>query len=817
MSNMDQLFSMDAFTPEEESRVTFMAALKEELIFHYENNALYKAFCDRKNFSPYDDFDLQDIPPVAVSVFKNLGGSLSSVPTDDIKLRLQSSATSGVPSTVVVDKVTSKRQSKAMVKVIQTFIGKHALPFLVMDIDPRAGYSHLLGARFAAVSGYLKFSSKTGYFLKSTPESVSYFDVDGMKNFLEELGDTPVVLFGFTYLLYAHVLKEIDQSRIKLRLPKGSKILHIGGWKKLESEKISKDLFNRGLSERFGVDESDIIDVYGFTEQMGLNYPDCTDGWKRTPSFSRVLVRDPVTHAVLPAGQEGVLEFITPIPHSYPGNAVLTDDLGVVCDGAEGLPGTRFKVTGRMKKAEVRGCGDILSQKLTFQREMNPAQTEEKLSVILHQGGLSSEKPEERLMEIIGSLRKKQTWLREQPAEAIIGLIADVAGQWIHNPDLLNLKDKGLVFVSSWLDKKHLTSLAELGLRGDAGYLDSFRAFPHSDAHMLKANPRGLVCHWLAGNVQILGMFALAQSIIAKNVNLLRVSSKDEGVFQKLLETFRGAAYTTENGYTVRGDELLETIALVSYPHDNRRLGEMMSREADVRIAWGGAESVRTVAAFPSRIGAETVIFGPKLSLAAIAKESLSSPSDAKKLARRLSVDVSVFDQTGCASPHNLFIETGGAVSVREFAALLSEEMAKAEIRIPKPPMSVEQVSQVHSIRGVYDFKGEVIGSDTLSWTLLLEDEGKEPELCAPVYSRVLFIHPVKSIFDCLQHVGPDIQTIGLEAPAEKAAAFAEKATVQGVERLPQIGRMLNFEMPWDGVFLFDRLVRWNTLGGPLR
>jgi hypothetical protein len=35
----------------------------------------------------------------------------------------------------------------------------------------------------------------------------------------------------------------------------------------------------------------------------------------------------------LEAGQEGRLEFVTPVPHSYPGNAVLTDDLGVIVAG----------------------------------------------------------------------------------------------------------------------------------------------------------------------------------------------------------------------------------------------------------------------------------------------------------------------------------------------------------------------------------------------------------------------------------------------------------------------------------------------------
>lgn len=33
---------------------------------------------------------------------------------------------------------------------------------------------------------------------------------------------------------------------------------------------------------------------------------------------------------------------------------------------------------------------------------------------------------------------------------------------------------------------------------------------------------------------------------------------------------------------------------------------------------------------------------------------------------------------------------------------------------------------------------------------------------------------------------------------------------------LRDIGRMLNFEMPWDGIILIDRLVKWHTLAGPM-
>ena len=102
-----------------------------------------------------------------------------------------------------------------------------------------------------------------------------------------------------------------------------------------------------------------------------------------------------------------------------------------------------------------------------------------------------------------------------------------------------------------------------------------------------------------------------------------------------------------------------------------------------------------------------------------------------------------------------------------------------------------------------------------MSWTILLSGE-KNCELCKPVYSCALMVHEVEHINDPIANIEDYIQTIGIEAAIEKAIDFANKATEKCVACCPQIGRMLNFEVPWDGVFLINRLVRWNTLFGPL-
>lgn len=814
-----QLLSMPPYEKSAEADKLYMQALQEELQFHYDHNEAYRQFCNRKGFDPHMPLtDIAQIPPVAVSVFKELGFSLASVPKEDIRLRLQSSATSGTPSTIVVDKETSRRQAKAMVKVMQEVIGRERKPFLVMDIDPRSEFKALLGARFAAITGYLNFASKAAYFLKANEKKLSYFDVEAMQEYLQTLpAEQPVVVFGFTYILYSQVLKALQASNVKLHLPQGSKIIHIGGWKKLESEKVEKSLFNKQLSEVFGIGPTDVVDIYGFTEQMGLNYPDCPCGCKHTSNYVRVIVRVTQTREVLPAGKEGMLEFISPVPHSYPGNAVLTDDLGYIIDEPCpcGRGGTRFVVTGRLKKAEIRGCGDILANKLTFATRATSEESRvDSLDVQSYHGEeLKATEPKEQLKEIITSLRDAQVWLREQPVEGLIGLIDMAAKRWMSEPKYQILKDKGLLFLSTWCAENNLRRVANLGLRGNIQYADGWLSMPDSEKHQMRANARGLVCHWLAGNVQILGLFALVQAILTKNCNMLKVSKNDEGVFRLLLTAFEGLEYTCTDGHVIKGEDLLKTIAVIYFPRTADDVARQMSASADVRIAWGGREAVETVASYPSRYDAETVIFGPKLSMAVIAREDLQDEQEARKLVRRVAVDVSIFDQTGCASPHNVYIERNGAVSPEQFCELLTEAMRKTELQIPKPAMSAEQVSAIHSIRSVYDFCGKVYGSETMSYTILLDEE---PASHKPVYSRVIFVHVVDDINETLAFVNEDIQTIGISSASERMRLFASSAAVQGAMRFPLIGRMLNFEMPWDGIILIDRLVKWNTLAGPM-
>ena len=820
LSKTDALLESQPYSYDElQRKALFNESLLEELTHHYKNNKYYRNFCERKGFNP-ESFsgEISDIPAVAVSVFKELGSMLRSVEADDIKISLQSSATSGVPSTVVLDKITSKRQSKAMIKVVQEFIGKERKHFIICDVKPKPENLKLMGARFAAIGGYLNFANSVEYILDVRDNNEFVFDADKFAKHIASLDpNVPVVVFGFTYILFAQIIKPYTGSALNFTLPKGSKLIHIGGWKKLENEKVSKEVFNEQTEKLFRLEKGNVIDIYGFTEQMGLNYPDCKCGYKHTSSYSEVIVRDSATRAVLPAGEVGVLEFVSPVPHSYPGNVVLTDDMGVINDGTceYGLQGTRFKILGRLKKAEIRGCGDILGSKMIAVNHGNTKSSNSPIRVIHHQHELDCESKNNKVLEqIIDSLKQEQSWLRNQPIDALIGLVGVAATKWATpEGELASLKDSGLGFLASWCSPEHLNRISTIGLRGNRFHAEQYLSLQGSRKEFIKANQRGLVCHWLAGNVQVLGMFALVQSILTKNVNLLKISSRDDGVFMKLLSAFKDIEFVTRGGYLITGNDLLKTISIVYFEHTNADAGKLMSKNANVRIAWGGREAVETVASYPKNYDTEDIIFGPKISFSVIAKDVLVDERAAKKIARKVAVDSSIFDQTGCASPHNLYLEEGGVISPLQFSEYLSAAMAKVALQIPKGETSVEQISSIHSIRGLYDFKGRVWASSDSTWTVLFDEENF---LSSPVYSRVITVHSVKHINEALSFVSDDIQTIGIAATGAKGLEFAERAADAGVMRCPDLGKMLNFESPWDGIILMDRLVRWSTFGGPI-
>jgi hypothetical protein len=218
-----------------------------------------------------------------------------------------------------------------------------------------------MGARGAAIQGLQPFATETKYCLRSDEAGDLTLDVEQLTEFADKYRDTEILIYGFTYILWTHLVKPLLAHEICLNL-NNVKILHSGGWKRLLDQAVEKDRFNEQLARVVGCSPNCIVDFYGMVESVGIIFPDCVHGNKHAPVYGDVIVRDPLTLESVAEGEHGIVQVCSVLPTSFPGNLLLTEDLAHVVsyDGcACGRRGVSFRFSGRVPKAEVRGCGNI--------------------------------------------------------------------------------------------------------------------------------------------------------------------------------------------------------------------------------------------------------------------------------------------------------------------------------------------------------------------------------------------------------------------------------------------------------------------------
>ena len=299
---------------------------------------------------------LSDVPFIPVRLFKH--AELLSVQKSDIIKTMTSSGTSGQNvSKIFLDKETSLLQVRVLSKIMTDFIGKKRLPMLVMDTKSIISNRSKFSARTAGVLGFSMFGREVEFAL----DDDMTFNFQRVKDFLDKYKTENILIFGFTFIIWKHFVLELDRLGKKVDLSNAI-LLHGGGWKQLENQSVDNIEFKKRI---FKVSEiSKIHNYYGMVEQTGSIFVECEHGFFHSPSFSDLIIRNHKTHSPEENGVEGLIQLLSVIPKSYPGHSILTEDLGTIHgedDCICGRMGKYFKVHGRIKSAEIRGCSDTYS------------------------------------------------------------------------------------------------------------------------------------------------------------------------------------------------------------------------------------------------------------------------------------------------------------------------------------------------------------------------------------------------------------------------------------------------------------------------
>ena len=296
--------------------------------FQYENNTIYREFCDLLKTDKGAVKSLEQIPFLPIQFFKSHEVLSSHEPVQET---FTSSGTTGmITSKHLITDVTLYEQSYR--NAFSEFYGNiedYAVLALLPSYLERTGSSLIY-----MVQDLIELSNNenSGFYLHNYDELIS--------KLLElDTAGQNVLLIGVTYAL----LDLIETKKFQL---KNTIIMETGGMKGKRKEIIREEL-HQILCEGFGV--SSIHSEYGMTELLSQAYS-LGNGIFESPSWMHILIRDPedaITY--VDPGKTGGINVID-LANINSCSFIATQDLG------KKYPNNTFEVLGRFDNSDIRGC-----------------------------------------------------------------------------------------------------------------------------------------------------------------------------------------------------------------------------------------------------------------------------------------------------------------------------------------------------------------------------------------------------------------------------------------------------------------------------
>ena len=296
--------------------------------FQYENNLVYRRFCDFLNTDITEVKTLEQIPFLPIQFFKSEKILSNSNP---IEITFTSSGTTGnQTSSHFVTDVSMYEQS--YLQGFAEFYG-NIENYVVLALLP--SYLEREGSSLIyMVEDLIRKSNnfESGFYLHNYDELIEKLIQ------LDNSGQN-VILIGVTYAL----LDLVEKQQFSL---KNTIIMETGGMKGKRKEMIREELHSV-LQKGFGVDA--IHSEYGMTELLSQAYS-LGNGIFDCPSFMKILIRDTEDALTLVEnGKTGGINVID-LANINSCSFIATQDLGKKHKNGS------FEVLGRFDNSDIRGC-----------------------------------------------------------------------------------------------------------------------------------------------------------------------------------------------------------------------------------------------------------------------------------------------------------------------------------------------------------------------------------------------------------------------------------------------------------------------------
>ena len=320
----------------------------------FQQNPVYRRFCEGKNAVPTTVTSWQNVPMVPTTAFRYL--DLVTGDHSSVQMVFRTSGTTS--TTLAPGRHLVSRPSLYHASLLSNF-RKHLMPdiekikfvSLIPSPDelPHSSLSYMVNAAAETMS------SEVHWFV----DGEGVLNSAGLINVLDAaaLGGEEVLLLG-TAFAFVHWLDELAGKELR-RLPPGSRIMETGGFK-ARTRDITKEQLYRSLSTTVGLEPNRIVNEYGMTELLSqlyeshLTQPNELQAGHTPPPWLRVRALNPTTLEPVAENELGILAFFD-LANLGSVCHVLTEDVGRMIDG-------KVHLEGRFSGAEPRGCSRAMDE-----------------------------------------------------------------------------------------------------------------------------------------------------------------------------------------------------------------------------------------------------------------------------------------------------------------------------------------------------------------------------------------------------------------------------------------------------------------------
>lgn len=381
-----------------------------------------------------------------------------------------------------------------------------------------------------------------------------------------------------------------------------------------------------------------------------------------------------------------------------------------------------------------------------------------------------------------------KSYERKVFSELAVRFICTFSESILKLPNVKSYPD--LVALAFWMRKSNISRLEKEFIEKKQGKLKV---------------PVGKVIHFAPSNVDTIFVYSLFISLLVGNTNIVRVSSKSS--FQKDILVELLNKLLQEPQFKI----LQTSLSIVTYPH-SETITSFLCSKIDMRVIWGGDETVNQISSFPLPPTATEIKFANKYSFSILNAKYISqlAQNQFDKLVNDFVNDSYWFGQQGCSSPRTVLwlnqdgyrhtIDTFWEAVVTQSSTMFSDEIVAADIMNKIVAANLYAVNLGHC---------QVIKTGRMLTRVCFSDIKKHNELRSLHCGSGFFLEASIDSLKCLKHIvdrkSQTISYFGFDVDLLKAV-FVEYGIFP--DRVVPVGEALSFSITWDGYDLFQSMTR---------